>query len=146
MSRPPPPKLAPPSPIRSRRGGRARETGRAAEIAAALWLMLKGWRIVGFRHRTPQGEIDLLARRGRVLAVVEVKARATLDEALAAVRPDQRARLLRAGQAVAARRFGPELGVRLDLVALAPGRRPRHVPDAWAGLDAGVDQARVFQP
>jgi putative endonuclease len=96
--------------------------------------MLKGWRILGFRLKTPQAEIDILALRGPVLAVVEVKSRASLEAALEAVGPDQRDRLRRAGRTLASRR--PDLAgrtVRLDLVALAPGRRPRHLADAWAG-------------
>jgi putative endonuclease len=128
--------------IRAARGGRARTAGRSAEVAAAVWLMLKGWRILGFRLKTPHGEIDLLARRGQVLAVVEVKTRPTLDEALAAVQPSQQVRLRRAGEALAARRRGlAGLSVRLDMVALAPGRLPRHIPDAWAGT-AGLPAAR----
>jgi len=118
------------SEARRRRGGLARRSGRRAEVIAALWLLAKGYRILGFRLRTPQGEIDLLAARGDVLAVVEVKIRATLDAALEAVTPDQRRRLRRAGAQLAARRRRP-LRVRLDLIALAPGRRPRHIPDAW---------------
>lgn len=96
--------------------------------------MLKGYRILGFRLATPMAEIDLLAVRGRVLAVVEVKQRRTLDEALEAVHFDQRERLRRAGAHIAALR--PSLrnvAVRLDLIALAPGRAPRHIPDAWVG-------------
>ena len=117
---------------RAERGGRARRDGRWAEVAAAVWLMAKGWRILGFRLKSRAGEIDLLARRGSVLAVVEVKRRATLDAALAAVTPAQAARLRRAGAAIAARRPGLQgLSVRLDMVALAPGRRPRHIIDAW---------------
>jgi putative endonuclease len=122
-------------PWRRRLGARARTDGRRAEWIALAWLMLKGWRILGFRLKTPQAEIDILALRGQVLAVVEVKSRIRLEAALEAVGPDQRARLRRAGQTLAARR--PDLAgrsVRLDLVALAPGRRPRHLPDAWAGL------------
>ncbi|WP_374575107.1 YraN family protein [Phenylobacterium sp.] len=116
------------------RGAAAREAGRRGEVWAALWLMAKGYRILGFRLRTPQGEIDLLAQRGRVLAVVEVKRRRTLEEALEAVGADQRGRLRRAGAALAARRPAlRDAAVRLDLVALAPGRLPRHVPDAWSG-------------
>jgi len=118
------------SEARRRRGGLARRSGRRAEVIAALWLLAKGYRILGFRLRTPQGEIDLLAARGDVLAVVEVKIRATLDAALEAVTPDQRRRLRRAGAQLAARRRRP-LRVRLDLIALAPGRWPRHIPDAW---------------
>lgn len=119
-------------PWRRRLGALARAGGRRAEWIALAWLMLKGWRILGFRLKTPQAEIDILALRGRVLAVVEVKSRSSLEAALEAVGPDQRERLRRAGQTLAARR--PDLAgrtVRLDLVALAPGRRPRHLADAW---------------
>jgi len=116
------------------RGAAARRSGRRQEIVAALWLMLKGYRILGLRLRTPSGEIDLLAQRGNVLAVVEVKSRQTLEAALAAVGPAQRARLVRAGRALAARRPSlMRLNVRLDIVALAPGRWPRHITDAWRG-------------
>ena len=83
--------------LRRERGGKARADGRFAEQVAALWLMLRGWRILGFRLKTPHGEIDLLARRGRILAVVEVKSRTSLDAALASVHPTQQARLRRAG-------------------------------------------------
>jgi putative endonuclease len=118
---------------RQRRGAFARKSGRRAEVVAALWLMLKGYRIIGFRLRAPQGEIDLLAQKGDVLAAVEVKSRTTAEAALAAVLPAQRLRLRRALAAFAARRSrlrGARL--RLDLMALAPGRFPRHIPDAWS--------------
>ncbi|MDP1616517.1 YraN family protein [Phenylobacterium sp.] len=116
------------------RGALARRSGRRAEVWAALWLMAKGYRILGFRLRTRLGEIDLLAQKGGVLAVIEVKSRTTLDAALAAVTPEQRDRLRRAGQAAAgARPRLKALAIRLDLVALAPGRLPRHRPDAWNG-------------
>lgn len=122
------------TPARSARGAAARRSGRRGEVLAALWLMAKGYRILGFRLKTPHGEIDLLALRGQVLAVVEVKRRLTLEAALEAVSAEQRARLRRAGEALAARRPGlRQLAVRLDLIALAPGRRPRHSRDAWKG-------------
>ena len=69
-----------------------------------------------------------------MLAVVEVKLRANLEAALEAVTSQQRERLRRAGESLAARR--PALAgaaIRLDLMALAPGRWPRHIPDAWRG-------------
>jgi putative endonuclease len=95
--------------------------------------MAKGYRILGFRPRTPYGEIDLVAARGPVLAAVEVKARTSLEAALEAVSPRQRERLRRAIRALASRRPGRENAVfRLDLLALAPGRLPRHIPDAWS--------------
>ena len=115
---------------RRARGAAARASGRRQEVWAALLLMLKGYRILGFRLKTPEGEIDLLAQRGDVLAVVEVKSRTTLEAALEAVSPTQRARLKRAARAIAARR-SIRPNVRLDLVALAPGAWPRHIPDAW---------------
>jgi putative endonuclease len=94
--------------------------------------MLKGYRIVGFRLRTPLGEIDILARKGEILAVVEVKRRATLDQAIGAIHPTQQQRLMRAAEHLAARHPAwTRLSVRLDLVALAPGSWPRHVRDAW---------------
>lgn len=119
---------------RAARGAAGRRSGRRAEVLAALVLMFKGYRILGFRLRTPQGEIDILALRGGTLAVVEVKRRTSLLAALETVSPEQRERLRRAGAAIAARR--PDLAgaaVRLDLVALAPGRLPVHIPDAWKG-------------
>lgn len=118
--------------VRRARGAAARISGRRGEVWAALWLMAKGYRILGFRLKTPQAEIDLLALRGGVLAVVEVKRRTTIAAALEAVSADQRDRLRRAGANLAARRPGLQgAAVRLDLIALAPGRLPRHSPDAW---------------
>jgi putative endonuclease len=122
------------TPSRRARGAAARLSGRRGEVLAALWLMAKGYRILGFRLKTPQGEIDLLALRGRVLAVVEVKRRLTIEQALEAVSAEQRARLRRAAESLAARRPGlRNTAVRLDLIALAPRRLPRHSPDAWKG-------------
>lgn len=120
--------------VRQARGAAARKVGRRAEVIAALWLMAKGYRILGFRLATPLGEIDLLAQRGGVLAVVEVKQRTTIEDALDAVKPTQRERLRRAATHLAAHRADlRDLGVRLDLIAIAPGRPPRHLPDAWSG-------------
>nr|WP_295110123.1 YraN family protein [uncultured Caulobacter sp.] len=124
-----------PAEARQIRGATARKVGRRAEVWAALWLMLKGYRILGFRLATPLGEIDLLAQRGKVLAVVEVKQRTTIEDALDAVTPTQRDRLRRAAAHVSAHRAGlRDLRVRLDLIALAPRRAPRHLPDAWRGV------------
>ena len=122
------------SQVRAARGAASRLAGRRAEALAAIWLMAKGYRILGFRLKTRQAEIDLLAVRGRVLAVVEVKRRSSLLVAMETVTFDQRDRLRRAGAALAASR--PALAgaaVRLDLIALAPGKLPRHIPDAWKG-------------
>lgn len=121
--------------LRAERGAAARRSGRGAEILAALWLMAKGYRVLGFRLRTPHGEIDILALRGPVLAVVEVKRRRTLEEARQAVTLDQRRRLIRAAAAVArSRRALAGRRIRLDLFALAPGARPCHIADAWVDV------------
>lgn len=120
--------------VRVARGAAARRSGRRAEVVAVAWLMAKGYRIVGFRLKTPQAEIDVLAKRGDVLAVVEVKSRTSLEVALDTVTFDQRDRLRRAGAQLAANRPGlSRCAVRLDLMALAPGKLPRHIPDAWKG-------------
>lgn len=113
---------------RQAKGGQAFKSGHAAEWVAAALLMAKGYQILGFRLKSRGGEIDILARRGRVLAVVEVKRRATLQAALEAMKPVQRQRLVAAGEAI--RRNRPALqalDLRIDIVALAPGRFPRHV-------------------
>jgi len=108
-------------------GARSRRAGRAAEWTAAAWLMLKGYQIVGFRLKTAGAEIDILACKGRILALVEVKRRATPEAALEALGPDQRRRLIRAGQdLIGKRRAFAGLDLRLDVVAFAPGRLPRH--------------------
>jgi putative endonuclease len=119
---------------RSAAGFRARLAGRRGEVVSALWLMAKGYRILGFRLKTPQGEIDLLVQKGGVVAVVEVKLRATIEAAREAVTPRQRERLRRAAEGYAARRAALRgASIRLDLMALAPGRWPCHIPDAWFG-------------
>ena len=110
----------------------AERRGRRGERAAAWWLRLKGYRILARDFRLAVGEIDLVARRGAVLAFVEVKSRANLDEAAAAIRPSQRARIARAAQAFLQRH--PELAAlspRFDAILVAPGRWPRHIENAW---------------
>jgi putative endonuclease len=120
------------SEARRLRGSAARLSGRRGEVLAALWLMAKGYRILAFRLRLRQGEIDLLAMRRGVLVAVEVKARASLEAALEAVTPAQRQRLRRALRAfVGRRRRYATAELRLDLLALAPGRFPRHIQGAW---------------
>ncbi len=120
------------SPTRAARGKRARQDGRRAEMLCALWLLAKGYRLLGFRLRTRHGEIDLLVGKPGLVAVVEVKRRASLDEALRSLTPLQRDRLTRAARSLTARRPGlADASIRLDLIALAPGRWPRHIRGAW---------------
>ena len=108
-------------------GGQAFREGHGAEWIAAAWLMLKGYQILGFRLKTRGVEIDILARQGKTAIVVEVKRRRTIEAALSAVDPTQLERLRAAGAALLRQR--PSLAgleLRIDTVALAPGRIPRH--------------------
>src|SRR5215210_7534499 len=74
-------------------------TGLSAESRAAAFLMAKGYRILAKRFRTPYGEIDIVARRRNLVAFIEVKARASLDEAAYAVTPRNQRRIIDAAQA-----------------------------------------------
>jgi putative endonuclease len=72
--------------------------GRWAEHVAAASLMLRGYRILARRHRTPYGELDLIARRGKRLAFVEVKYRRTQEEGEDALTPQQMRRMHNAAE------------------------------------------------
>jgi putative endonuclease len=106
---------------------KAERGGRRAERLAAWWLRLHGWRILGMRVRTPVGEIDLVARRGRITAFVEVKARA--DDAQSALALDEYRvrRVVSACEAVAHRYARPGDDVRVDAMFIVPWRWPRHL-------------------
>ncbi len=107
--------------------------GRGAETLAAWWLRLHGWRILARRARVPGGEVDIVARRGRTLAFVEVKARAT-DEAAAFSLDAYRLRRVAVAAERLSQRFmraGDEL--RIDAIFIVPRRWPRHLADIWQG-------------
>jgi putative endonuclease len=108
------------------------QTGVSAESLAAAFLMAKGYRILMKRFRTPHGEIDLIAKRRNLVAFVEVKARATLDEAAYAVTPRQQARIINAAQAwLMAHPDHAEFELRFDAILIAPRRLPRHLLAAF---------------
>jgi putative endonuclease len=110
----------------------ALRTGLSAEARAAAFLMAKGYRILARRFRTPHGEIDIVARRGRLLAFVEVKARATLDDAAFAVTPRQQARIIDAAQGwLVAHPEHAEFELRFDAMLIAPRHLPRHLLAAF---------------
>lgn len=115
---------------------RARRRGRVGEVLCRWHLRLRGWRIIARDWRCPAGEIDIIARRGKVLAVIEVKARGSFATAAAAVLPRQRRRIARATTAFLLMR--PDLAglmPRFDVMLVAPLRPPRHLPDAWRADD-----------
>jgi putative endonuclease len=102
--------------------------GHRGEALAALALRLKGFRILARRYRTPAGEIDLIARRGNLVAIVEVKARPTLAEAMDAVTPYALRRIESAADLWLSRQPDhARLSLRFDLVAVLPRRWPVHV-------------------
>ena len=107
-------------------------TGISAESRAAAYLMAKGYRILARRYRTPHGEIDIVARRRNLIAFVEVKARASLDEAAYAVTPRQQQRIIDAAQGwLVAHPEHAEFELRFDAMLIAPRRLPRHVLAAF---------------
>ncbi|HEX2113663.1 MAG TPA: YraN family protein [Alphaproteobacteria bacterium] len=116
---------------------RAVGRGRTGEWLAALRLMAAGYRIVARNFRSPVGEIDLIARRGRTLVFVEVKHRSGRAAAAESILPRQQARIRRAAEAFLVVR--PELAtfsLRFDAMLIAPWRVPQHIVDAWR--DAGA--------
>jgi len=123
----------------SGRRQRAERRGRLAESLAALWLRLKGYRILERRFRTAAGEIDLIARRGRSIAFVEVKARRDLATGLEAVTSRQRKRSTRAMLAYLMRHPGiGMLDLRLDVIVIRPWAPPRHIAGAWRPDETGL--------
>ena len=108
------------------------QTGLSAESRAAALLMAKGYRILAKRFRTPHGEIDLVAKRRNLIAFVEVKARASLDEAAYAVTPRQQQRIVNAAEAwLMAHPEHAEFDLRFDVVLIAPKSLPRHLLAAF---------------
>ena len=111
---------------------RAERRGRWAETFAACVLIVKGYRILARRYRTPVGEIDIVARRGRTLAMVEVKLRQSLASGAEAVGPVQQQRITRAASFFMARRSDcHDCDTRFDVMLLAPWRLPRHLAGGW---------------
>lgn len=109
----------------------AEARGRRAERRAAWWLRLHGWRILGERLRVRVGEVDLVARRGRTLAFIEVKWRERAEELDFAI-DEWRLRRVAAAAAMLAPRFArPRDAIRIDVMLLAPGRLPRHLVHVW---------------
>ncbi len=115
----------------ARRAAEAR--GRRGERMAAWWLRLKGWRILDYRVRTPAGEVDLVARRGNLVAFVEVKTRGTAAELDLAIDERRLARVAAAAEILVPRYATAGEDVRIDVILIAPGTRPRHIENAWMG-------------
>lgn len=114
----------------------AEDYGRDAERRAARALEADGFEILARRRRTEAGEIDLVARRGDLTVIVEVKARGRAAEAAETVSPRQRARLLAAAEALMAAEpgwFGAEL--RFDVIVAGRDGTLRRITDAFRAGD-----------
>jgi putative endonuclease len=133
-----PPKLKPaPRPQRLKREARPEKIaafglGLSAENRAAAWLIAHGYRILARRWKSPLGEIDIIAARRYTLIFVEVKARATLDDAAEAVTERQKQRIAAAAEIWLADNPMPAIrDMRFDAILVAPGKRPRQIPAAF---------------
>ena len=106
--------------------------GLSAEGKAAMLLAAKGYRTIARRWKSPVGEIDLVVKRGQLIAFVEVKARKALDEAAESVLVRQRRRIVAAAEAwLAAHPEHAGYDMRFDAVLVSPGRMPQHVVSAF---------------
>ena len=111
----------------------AEQRGRGAETIACWYLRLHGWRILARRARAPGGEVDIIARRGRTLAFIEVKARATDDAAAMALDEFRLRRVAVAAERLATRYMRHGDDIRIDAIMIVPRSWPRHLVNVWHG-------------
>ena len=109
----------------------AERSGREGERRAALWLRAKGWSVLASRVKTPRGEIDLVVRRGTIVAFVEVKWRRNSSDLDLAIDERRLARVAAAVECVAHEYAQDGEDIRIDVILLAPGTLPRHIANAW---------------
>ena len=109
----------------------AEREGRRGEIAAELYLRAKGWSVLARRRKTPLGEIDIVARRARTVAFVEVKWRKRAEDLALAIDEYRLRRVAAAAEAVAHEYASDGEDLRIDVILLAPGRLPQHIVNAW---------------
>lgn len=120
-------------------GRTAHASGIAAEEAACAAVCADGWTILARRLRTKAGEVDVVAEKAGILAVIEVKCRPTLAEAAVALTARQRARLLGACEIIVGEH--PEWGVngvRFDILVVDAAGRVRRIADAFRSEDVAV--------
>jgi len=111
----------------------AEQRGRGAETIACWYLRLHGWRILARRARVPGGEVDVVAKRGRTLAFVEVKARADAGSAAFALDEWRLRRVAVAAERLMSRYMDGVDDVRIDAIFIVPFRWPKHLPNVWQG-------------
>ncbi|HEY9580404.1 MAG TPA: YraN family protein [Rhizorhapis sp.] len=111
----------------------AEARGRRAETLCAFWLRIRGWRILARRVRTRMGEVDLIARRGKMVAFIEVKARTSAADLDFAIDERRLSRVAAAARTLAAKYARPGDDMRIDVMLIAPRRFPRHLVNVWHG-------------
>jgi putative endonuclease len=111
----------------------AEQAGRNGEDTAARYLEARGWTILATRVHTPAGEVDLVARRESLVAFVEVKTRKSATALDHAIDERRLARVAAAAEVLMPRFAEPGDDIRVDVILLAPGVRPRHIENAWIG-------------
>jgi putative endonuclease len=119
-------------PRHTQRGTRAQAQGVQAEAVACAALQRDGWTILARRRRTASGEIDVVAEKSGLLAIIEVKHRPSLADAAAALQPRQRARLIAAAEIVLGENpdWGQN-GVRFDVILVDNAGQIRRITDAF---------------
>jgi putative endonuclease len=120
------------SKITTKKRKKANKRGQLAEVFAATYLILKGYKVLKRRYKTPLGEIDLIVRKGKVIAFVEVKARKTLEDAAYSITDRQKKRI--EGGARVFLGNNPNYGeyfCRFDAILVVPMGLPTHITNAW---------------
>ncbi len=110
---------------------KAEAAGRKGELAAEFYLRAKGWSVLDRRRKTPVGEIDLVVRRAKTIAFVEVKWRKRAEDLALAIDEYRLRRVAAAAEAVAHEYATDGEDLRVDVILLAPGRLPHHIVNAW---------------
>ena len=128
--------MPPPRTTESRK--QAYRRGLRAEWIARQILKLKGYQVIAERYKNAFGEIDIIARQGEFLVLVEVKARPTLRECLECITPAMQGKKIKAAKSLLAYpgelapyMDDPNLTVRFDMICIVPWRIPKHITNAW---------------
>jgi putative endonuclease len=110
-------------------------TGRLAEILAIIYLSLKFYRILKWRYKTKVGEIDIIAKRGKNLVFIEVKARKTQELARLAITKNSQSRIMNAAQIYTKSKIWAKNCIwRYDAILIARGKLPIHIKNAFGGF------------
>ena len=108
--------------------------GRRAEKIAARWLQLHGWRILAERVKTPRGEVDLIAKRRKLVAFVEVKARSKPEDLETSIDLRRMKRVAAAAEILYEEYCTNGEDTRIDVILITPRKLPIHLTNVWHGF------------